>query len=72
MHWLQFDNAAEAINAATNGAGKQLSTLGVLVSGTGGMSFPIGKTAKFLALGPGESTKFFVQAMLHKLGTSAA
>lgn len=68
MHWLQFDNAAEAINAATNGAGKQLSTLGVLARGTGGLTFPIGKTVKFLGAGREESTKFFVEAMLHGLG----
>ena len=67
IHWLQYDNAEGAINAATNGAGKQLSTLGVLAREPGGLSFPIGKTVKFLGMGREESTKFFVEAMLHSV-----
>ncbi len=67
MYWLQYDNAEASINAATNGTGKQLSTLGVLAR-PDGMSFPIGKTVKLLGMGREESTKFFVESMLHSVG----
>ena len=64
-NWLQYDNAAQMIDSATNGVGKQLPTLGVLVRADGGITFPIAKPWKYLANGSEDSTLFFANAMLH-------
>jgi hypothetical protein len=68
LNWLDFDEASQRSSLVSQ-LGKQASTLAVLWAEPNSITFPLGKVQKFLDVGDGEGTHFFVTTILTKFKT---
>ena len=64
-HWLDYKGALK-VDKIMKDFGENLVTAAVLWDGSDGLTFPLGKVAKFLENGREDSVHFFARVMLKK------